>query len=99
MMTDAERNEYRGKMRDAKTVKERQALRDEHRKAMEAGMKERGIEPPMRGRGMGRGGPGFGKSGGPAGEGYGKGVGPRGPAKGFGPGQGPGPRGSQAPQG
>lgn len=87
MMNDAERNEYRQKMRDAKTTGERRTLRDDHRKTMEARMKERGIEPgQMRGKGMGPGGPGFGKGGGPAGEGYGKGGGPRGAGKGFGPG-------------
>jgi hypothetical protein len=96
MMSDAERNEYREKMRSAKTTQERQALRDEHRKTMEARMKERGIEPgQMRGKGGGPGGPGYGKGGGPRGEGggpgYGKGGGPRG--EGGGPGYGKGPGG------
>lgn len=100
MMSDAERNEYREKMRNARTADERQSLRDEHRKTMEAHMKERGIEPgQMRGRGMGPAGPGYGKGGGPGGQGYGKGGGPRGPgySKGGGPGAGPAAGGSTTP--
>ena len=88
MMSDAERNEYRDKMRNAKTEKERQTLRDEHRQTMEARMKERGIEPgQMQGRGAGPAGPGYGKGSGPAGA-YGKGSGP---GAGYGKGAGPGP--------
>ena len=91
MMSDAERNEYREKMRSAKTTQERQALRDEHRKTMEARMKERGIEPgQMRGKGGGPGGPGYGKGGGPRGEGGGPGYGKGGPGAGPGAGRGPG---------
>jgi hypothetical protein len=104
MMSDAERNEYREKMRNARTADERQSLRDEHRKTMEARMKERGIEPgQMRGRGAGPagpgygkgGGPGYGKGGGPGGPGYGQGGGPGGAGygQGAGPGYGKGPRG------
>ena len=94
MMSDAERNEYREKMRNARTADERQSLRDEHRKTMEARMKERGVEPgQMRGRGAGPGGPG--KGGGPGGPGYGKGGGP-GYGQGAGPGYGKGPRGPGA---
>jgi len=103
MMSDAERNEYRTKMRGAKTDKERQALREEHRSTMTARMKERGIEPgQMRGKGAGPGGPGDGKGKG-GGPGYGpRGGGPgdgRGPGagKGSGPGPGPGPGGAAAP--
>ena len=109
MMTDAERNEYRQKMRGTKTVQEQQALRDEHRKTMEARMKERGGGPGAGGPGFGKGpggGPGAGGQGygkGPGGPGYGKGGGPGGPGKGFGPGgpgkgRGPGNQGA-APQG
>jgi len=96
MMSDAERNEYREKMRSARTTQERQALRDEHRKTMEARMKERGVEPgQMRGKGGGPGGPGYGKGGGPrsgaGGPGYGKGGPGAGPGAGGGPGAGAGP--------
>src|SRR4051812_4546790 len=45
MMTGAERNEYREKMRSAKTADERQAGRDEQQKNMRARMQERGIAP------------------------------------------------------
>ena len=98
MMSDAERNEYREKMRNARTADERQSLRDEHRKTMEARMKERGMEPgQMRGRGAAPAGPGYGKGGGPGGPGYGQGAGPgygKGPR---GPGPGPGAGGSTTP--
>ncbi|HEX2830472.1 MAG TPA: hypothetical protein VHP37_29310 [Burkholderiales bacterium] len=63
MMTDEERNDYREKMRNAATSKERQAVRDEHRKVMQDRMAEQGMHggPASRGRGQGmgpRGGPG-----------------------------------------
>lgn len=35
MMSDAERNQYREKMRNAKTVQEQQSLREEHRATMQ----------------------------------------------------------------
>jgi hypothetical protein len=64
MMTDQERNEYREKMRSAKSEQERQALRDEHRKTMEPRMSERGLDPSqMHGGGMGPRGPGPGAGG------------------------------------
>lgn len=70
MMTREERDEYRRRMRAAKTQEERARIRDEHHDQMVARAKERGItlpaEPPAgrpRGPGMGGGmGPG---SGGP----------------------------------
>jgi hypothetical protein len=106
MMNDQERNEFREKMRNAKSADERQALRDEHRKLMEARAKERGVTlPEPRGPGSGprAGSPGAGKGpgygpGGGKGPGYGpglqgKGPGPgSGPGAGKGPGYGPGPR-------
>lgn len=86
MMNDQERNEYRDRMRNARSTEERQAVRDEHRKVMEARAKERGVTlPEPRGpRGPGAGGPGYGP-----GAGKGPGYGPQGK----GPGYGPGPRG------
>ena len=101
MMNDQERNEYREKMRNAKSAEERQALRDENHKRMQARAKERGVTlPEQRGpRGEGKGpgygpgsgkGPGYGK--GPGGEGKGPGYGPGG-GKGQGYGKGPGGEG------
>jgi len=85
LMTQQERDEYRAKMRSAKTTKERQALRDEHHKAMQERAKERGVtlpaQPPA------RGGPGAGA----AGKGPGSGA-VKGPAAGPGPRDGGGPR-------
>jgi hypothetical protein len=98
MMNDQERNEFREKMRNAKSADERQALRDEHRKLMEARAKERGVtlpEPRGPGSGPGAGGPGAGKGpGGGKGPGYGPGPQGKGPGAGSGPGagKGPGPR-------
>ncbi|TAM48420.1 MAG: hypothetical protein EPN55_00230 [Gammaproteobacteria bacterium] len=73
MMTREEINEYRTKMRAAKTVEEREQIRKEHHEKMKARAKERGVtlpdEPPMRGPGMGPGGGGMGP---------GKGMGPGG---------------------
>ena len=95
MMSDAERNEYRTKMRQAQSEQERQTLRNEHRATMEARMKERGIEPgQMRGQGAGPVGPGSGM-----GRGGGPGYGPGGPGSGRGMGPGPRPRGGAAPGG
>jgi hypothetical protein len=108
MMSDPERNEYREKMRNARSAEERQAIRDEHRKLMETRAKERGVtlpEPRGPAGGPRSGGPGAGK--GPRGDGKGPGAGPRwegeggpgfGKGKGYGPGgkpgggKGPGPR-------
>ena len=88
MMNDAERNEYREKMHGAQNSKERQALRDDHRKLMDERMKERGVEPGPR-SGRGPNASGSGEARGP----YMKGDGQRG----AGPGPGPGPRGPSAP--
>jgi len=60
MMTPQEREEYRLKMRAAKTVEEREQIRREHHERMKTLAKERGItlpdEPPAKGGGMGPGG-------------------------------------------
>jgi hypothetical protein len=62
-MTEQERNEFRAKMRAAKTAEEREQIRKEHHERMKARAEERGLklpdEPPMKGGGMGPGpGPG-----------------------------------------
>jgi len=86
MMSDQERNEYRERMRNARSGQERQAVRDEHRKLMEARAKERGVTLPEP-RGPRAGGPGR-RGGGPgAAMGPGAWMGP-----GRGPGYSPGPR-------
>lgn len=88
LMNDQERDEYREKMRNARNVEERQALRDEHRKTMEARAKERGVTLPEPRRGIGaygrgpRGGVGPGGNSGPGSgaggrQGKGSGAGPR----------------------
>jgi hypothetical protein len=64
-MTDAERAEYRAKMRAMKTNEEREVFRLEHHKKMQERAKERGVtlpdSPPPRGMGQGmRQGPGTG---------------------------------------
>ena len=46
MMNDQERNEYREKMRGARSADERQVVRDEHHKLMEARARERGVTLP-----------------------------------------------------
>ncbi len=89
MMTQQERNEYRARMRAAKTREERDAARAEHHKAMQERAKERGVtlpDQPRTGSGPGKG-PGSGM--GPAGMGPGSGMGPRRD------GSGPGPRQAQ----
>lgn len=72
LMTQKEMNEYRAKMRTAKTADEREKLRKAHHDKMAARAKERGVkipdEPPARGPGMG---PGPGKGMGPGGGGMG----------------------------
>jgi len=83
LMTQQERNEYRARMRAAKTEQEREQIRNEHHKQMQVRAKERGVTlpdvPPPRGSGQGRGmGPGPG--------------GGMGPGNGMGPGPGGGPR-------
>ncbi len=69
-MTQKEMNDYRAKMRAAKTAEERDKLRKEHHEAMKARAKERGVkipdEPPAKGAG-----PGPGKGMGPGGGGMG----------------------------
>ena len=68
LMTPQERAEQRAKMRAAKTVEEREKIRQEHHDRMKARAKARGItlpdEPPMGGAGMGPGGMGPGPGGG-----------------------------------
>jgi hypothetical protein len=104
IMSNEERNDFRKRMREAGSAKERQAIRDEHRKLMESRAKERGVTlPEPRGRGAGpmRPGAGMGPGDGPraAGKGPGAGSGPRwegeggpgfGKGKGYGPGGKPG---------
>lgn len=79
MMTEQERIEHRNRLRSAKTLEEREQIRNEHHERMVTRARERGItlpeEPPMRG-GMGAGGAGMGPGGG---------MGPKG---GMGPGGG-----------
>ena len=59
MMTPQEREEYRLKMRAAKTAKKREQLRKKHHERIKKQAKERGIilpdEAPARGGGMGPG--------------------------------------------
>ena len=82
LMTEKERNEYRERMRSAKTQQEREKIRSEHHDRMLARAKERGVtipdQPPAKGAGTGPGGgmgPGAGGMG--TGGGSGKGGGPR----------------------
>ena len=65
LMTEQERNQYRKKIRTAKTDKEREQIRAEHHKLMQVRAKERGMTLPdvppasrggMSGGGMGPGG-------------------------------------------
>lgn len=67
LMTRQERNEYRARMRAAKTAEEREKIRAEHHERMKVRAKERGVtlpdEPPARG-GMMRPGGGMGPEGG-----------------------------------
>jgi hypothetical protein len=66
LMTQQERNEYRARMRAAKTVQEREQIRNEHHERMKERAKERGVTlpdtPPPRGMGGGMG-PGGGMGG------------------------------------
>jgi hypothetical protein len=84
LMTQEERMEYRNRMRNAKTLEEREQIRKEHHEQMRVRAKEKGVtlpdEPPARGRGMGPG------------KGMGPGMGPGGGAGGMGPGMGNGRR-------
>jgi len=67
LMTAKERNEYRSRMRSAKTAQEREQIRAEHHERMRVRAKERGVtipdEPPARGGAMSPGG-GMGPGGG-----------------------------------
>ena len=90
MMSPEERDEYRAKMRNARSAEERQAIRDEHHAAMAERAKERGVTLPDRPTGAGPRGPGMGP-------GMGPGPGPRGP--GMGPGRMGPPEGTRAPGG
>ena len=60
LMTKQERNEFRNRMRSAKTAEEREQIRAEHHERMMVRAKERGVtlpdDPPARGSGMGPGG-------------------------------------------
>ena len=80
LMTEQERNEYRNKIRAAKTAKERELIRHEHHQLMTKRAKKQGVtlpdEPPAMGshRGMESGagmGPrdGMGSGGGAGGRG------------------------------
>jgi hypothetical protein len=84
MMTDRERNEYREKMRNAKTLKEQETIRSQHHDQMKERAKSRGMmlpdEPPARGMGNGPGSSSPGRSG--AGSGGPGGGGPGGPGPG-----------------
>ncbi|MBA3032891.1 MAG: hypothetical protein KKF85_08940 [Gammaproteobacteria bacterium] len=77
MMTQQERNEYRARMRAAKTLEEQQQIRLQHHEAMKVRAKAQGItlpdEPPAMGGGMGPGGGGMGPGGGGMGPGGGRG--------------------------
>ena len=105
MMNTEERNEYREKMRNARSADERQAVRDEHHKLMEARAKERGVTlPEPRGPGAGGQGMGPGAGMGPgSGMGPGGGMGPgaraEGKGQGYGPGAGKGPGGQGVAKG
>ncbi len=59
LMTAQERNEYRARMRAAKTQEERERIRAENHERMQQRAKERGVTlpevPPGRGPGMGAG--------------------------------------------
>lgn len=110
MMSDQERNDYREKMRSARSAGERQSIRDEHRKQMQSRAKERGVTMPDTPRGPGAGiGPGAGMGPGPgmspgAGMVPGAGMGPGGakdpgmnPGAGMGPGAGMDPGAGMVP--
>lgn len=59
LMTQAERNQYRLKMRTLKTVQEREAFRLQHHEQMKVRAQEKGVvlpeEPPIGGAGFGPG--------------------------------------------
>ena len=76
MMTSQERDEYRARMREAKSAEERERIRAEHHERMKERAKERGItlpDKPPAGGGVGMGPGGMGPGGmGPGGMGRGK---------------------------
>lgn len=76
LMTQQERNEYRNRMRSAKTAQEQEQIRAEHHERMKVRAKERGVtlpdKPPAKGSGMGPGGMGPGGMGPGGGMGGGK---------------------------
>ncbi len=88
LMTPAERDEYRDRMRAAQSAEERQKIRAEHHAEMQKRAEERGVTlpdmPAGRGGGMGPGG------------GMGRGGGMMGPGNGMGPGMGRGMGGGAA---
>ena len=57
LMTPEERTAYRDKMRSAKTAKEREEIREEHHKEMQARAKERGVTLPDKPQGARQGRP------------------------------------------
>lgn len=73
LMTQQERNEYRTRVRAAKTAEEREQIRKEHHEQMKERAKERGVtlpdKPPTQGGGMGPGSGGMGPGGGRMGPG------------------------------
>lgn len=77
LMTQQERDQYRARMRAAKTYQEREQIRQEHHERMKARAQAQGMtlpdQPPARGGGMGPGGGGMGPGGGGMGPGGGRG--------------------------
>ena len=77
LMTQQERNEYRAKMRAAKTAEEREQIRKEHHERMKVRARVHGVtlpdEAPARGGGMGHGAGTMGPGGGGMGHGGGRG--------------------------
>ncbi|AND68842.1 hypothetical protein ATSB10_13880 [Dyella thiooxydans] len=93
LMTPAERNAYRQKMRSLKTAQERQAFRSQHHEEMQKRAQERGMQlPDMPPMGGARGGMGPGM-----GPGMNKGMG-RGMNQGMNQGMGPGMQPMQTQQ-
>lgn len=76
LMTAQERAAYRTKMRSAKTLQEREQIRLDHHKAMQARAQAQGLTlpdtPPAMGGGVGPGGGGMGPGGGGMGHGGGR---------------------------
>jgi hypothetical protein len=92
LMSPAERNEYRDRMRAAQSVQEREQIRAEHHAEMQKRAQAQGItlpDTPPAARGGGRGpGGGAGYGGGMMGPGGGMGSGMMGPGNGMGGGYG-----------